>query len=55
VLTPYVSDELEYGWQVGISLGSLICLAGAACWLGISSSSPRVPSARPSPAPNSPP
>jgi MFS family permease len=35
VVTPLVSDALGYGWQSGISLASLVCLAGAACWFGI--------------------
>ncbi len=33
--TPFISDDLGFGWQVGISVGSVVCLAGAACWLWI--------------------
>jgi ACS family glucarate transporter-like MFS transporter len=36
--TPWVSDSLGYGWQSGISLGSVICLLGAACWIWIDGS-----------------
>ena len=35
IVTPWVSDSLGYGWQSGISLGSLVCVVGAVCWLGI--------------------
>jgi MFS family permease len=35
IITPWVSDSLGYGWQSGISLGSLVCLGGAFCWLWI--------------------
>jgi ACS family glucarate transporter-like MFS transporter len=38
LVTPWVSDELGYGWGVGITVGSVICLLGAACWIGIDSS-----------------
>jgi len=34
-LTPLVSETL--GWPVGISLGGVVCLAGALCWIGIRS------------------
>jgi cyanate permease len=34
-VTPWVSDALGFGWQTGLSLGSVVCLAGAACWLWI--------------------
>jgi MFS family permease len=37
VVTPWVSDSLGYGWQSGISLGSVVCLLGAACWIWIDS------------------
>lgn len=33
VVTPYVSKA--YGWQWGIGLGSLVCLAGVTLWLWI--------------------
>jgi hypothetical protein len=35
VVTPWVSDALGFGWQTGLSLGSVVCVLGAACWLGI--------------------
>ena len=35
VVTPYVSKWL--GWEYGIGLGGVICLAGAMCWIGIRS------------------
>lgn len=34
-VTPLVSDQWGYGWQAGISLGSIVALAGAACWLAM--------------------
>ena len=33
-LTPWVSDTLGFGWQAGIPLGSVVCLAGARCGAG---------------------
>jgi MFS transporter, ACS family, D-galactonate transporter len=35
IVTPWVSVTLGYGWQAGISLGSVVCFAGALCWLWI--------------------
>jgi MFS family permease len=35
VITPWLSDTLELGWQVGIAAGSGVCLLGAALWCGI--------------------
>jgi len=35
IITPWVSGI--WGWPVGIGVGSVVCLLGAACWLGIRS------------------
>jgi dipeptide/tripeptide permease len=33
VLTPMISTA--FGWQAGLGVASLVCLVGAACWIGI--------------------
>ncbi len=35
IATPFISDDLGLGWQAGISVASIVCLAGAACWIWI--------------------
>ncbi len=35
IITPWVSETLGYGWQAGITLGSVVGLIGAVLWLGI--------------------
>ncbi|MBI3838393.1 MAG: MFS transporter [Planctomycetia bacterium] len=35
VVTPWISDTLEFGWQTGIAVGSLVCVLGAALWFWI--------------------
>ena len=35
VVTPWGRDTLGYGWQFGIGVGSIVCLAGAAAWYWI--------------------
>jgi MFS family permease len=35
IATPFISDDLGLGWQAGISVASIVCLAGAACWFWI--------------------
>jgi MFS family permease len=35
VVTPWVSETLALGWQHGIGLGAVVCLAGAAAWIWI--------------------
>ena len=35
IATPFISDDLGFGWQAGVSVASVVCLAGAACWLWI--------------------
>lgn len=55
VVTPWISDSLGYGWQTGLSLGSFVCLFGAACWIWITpgqTDDHRVePQAAPTPSP----
>jgi dipeptide/tripeptide permease len=33
ILTPFISKH--FGWPWGIGLGSVVCLAGVAFWLGV--------------------
>ncbi|HSH15219.1 MAG TPA: MFS transporter, partial [Verrucomicrobiae bacterium] len=33
LLTPWISEQ--FGWRIGISLGGVVCLTGALCWLGV--------------------
>jgi ACS family D-galactonate transporter-like MFS transporter len=35
VLTPYISDWL--GWQVGLGVAGVVCVAGAVLWVGVTS------------------
>ena len=35
VITPWLSDTLQLGWQIGISAGSLVCLLGGILWYWI--------------------
>jgi ACS family glucarate transporter-like MFS transporter len=35
VITPWISDELGYGWKAGLAVGSLVCLIGAVLWIWI--------------------
>ena len=35
IATPWISDSLGYGWQAGITVGSLVCLGGAVLWFFI--------------------
>ncbi len=35
ILTPWISTELGYGWQAGLTVGSVVCLVGAVLWLWI--------------------
>lgn len=43
IATPWVSEKLGLGWQTGITVASVVCLAGAVCWLGIHQSSDDCP------------
>jgi MFS family permease len=54
IATPFISDDLGFGWQAGISVASIVCLAGAACWIWIgpdSQDSSAFEERRPNPAP----
>jgi dipeptide/tripeptide permease len=33
ILTPFIAAHL--GWQAGLGMGAVVCLAGALCWLWI--------------------
>ena len=35
ILTPWISTDLGYGWQAGLTVGSVVCLLGAVLWLWI--------------------
>ncbi len=35
VVTPWISETLGFGWQAGIAVGSVVCLAGAVLWYWI--------------------
>jgi MFS family permease len=35
IATPIISDDLGFGWQAGIAVASIVCVAGAACWFWI--------------------
>lgn len=32
IMTPWISDQLGYGWQTGLATGSAVCLIGAMFW-----------------------
>ena len=35
IVTPWISDTLEFGWTIGIATGSVICVVGAMLWIWI--------------------
>ncbi len=35
IVTPWLSDGLQLGWQTGIMVGGGVCLAGGALWYWI--------------------
>jgi MFS family permease len=35
VLTPWISKDLELGWEYAMGVGSLICILGAILWIWI--------------------
>jgi MFS family permease len=35
VVTPWVAEDLGFGWSAAVALGSIACLAGAVPWLWI--------------------
>jgi MFS family permease len=43
VVTPWLSDTLHLGWQVGMAAGSAVCLLGAVawCWIDLTSTGGR--------------
>ena len=44
-LAPYLTPLLSarYGWPAGISVGGIVCLLGALCWLGIRPEASTIP------------
>jgi len=43
IVTPFISDDLGFGWQAGISVASIVCLAGASCWFWIDEGTGNLP------------
>jgi ACS family D-galactonate transporter-like MFS transporter len=35
IVTPWISDELGYGWPAGLAIGSAVCIIGAVLWYWI--------------------